>query len=108
MWYVRLSPLAAGSGACVAAKSGQSPLLAGAWTGVTLTAAPLVQLYLGVAGSAEDVGSRGEVDRDGAAQQQVAVAFGAGAGEAVQLHVVMDGQADGGPLGDGQCHIRQM
>jgi len=57
------------------------------------------QLYMGVAGGAEDVGSRGEADRGGAGRQQVAVAFGAGACDSVELHVVMDGQVDDGRLG---------
>jgi hypothetical protein len=63
-----------------------------------------LKLDLGVGGGAEDVGSRGEADRGGTGRQEVAVAFGAGAGEAVQLHVVVDGQADHGRLSDGQRH----
>jgi hypothetical protein len=64
----------------------------------------VAQLDLGVGGGAEDVGSRGEADRGGARRYQVAVAFGAGAGDSVELHVVVDGQGDDGRLGDGQRH----
>jgi hypothetical protein len=39
-----------------------------------------------------------------AGQHQVAVAFGAGAGDPVELHVVVDGQADDGRLGNVERH----
>ena len=39
---------------------------------------------------------------------EVAVAFGAGAGDTVELHVVVDGQADDGWLGNYSATIRQV
>lgn len=47
---------------------------------------------------------RARLDLGGAGRDEAAVALRAGAGDPVELHVVVDGQADDGRLGDIQRH----